>query len=308
MGGTLTGSGGTVAQGGTGTGGSGQGGSGVGGAARGGSGQGGSGQGGAARGGSGQGGSGQGGAARGGSGQGGSGVGGDTNTTCDLSGSPSPGSAAFTWYTLTQGSYVENGHYQVACGYHGQGQGQSPDVVQNIADSGHFVAIPGQDSSNFENVKYCGACVELQGQNGSKVIATVIDECPISSNPICQRSGALDISKTAFDKLGFSVGDPSGTTWKFVPCPVTGNIKVRIKPGNPNMIFIENTVLAIKSVSMNGQQASRTSYGCWQFGGNINGGASLELTDMADRKVTVTVSNTTADQDQDTGKQLPACK
>jgi hypothetical protein len=60
-------------------------------------------------------------------------------------------------------------------------------------------------------------------------------------------------------------------------------------------------------VSGPGGSASRTSYGSWHFNSNISSGAQLTLTDAANRTLTVTVSSTTVDQNQDTGKQFPTC-
>jgi expansin (peptidoglycan-binding protein) len=250
---------------------------------------------------------GHGGAATGGVATGGVSTGGVTSTPCTLQGSPNPGSASFTYYYFAQGTYKDtgSGKYQTACGYLGTGNGMT-DTVDNIAGPNYFVAIPGQNSSNFENSKYCGGCVQLTN-GGTSVIATVIDECPQSSNPLCT-NGHLDVSKSAFDKLGYKVGNPSGTTWKFVPCPIKGNIVVRVKPGNMNEIYIENLIVALQSVSMDGQQANRQSYGAWHFSGNISAGATLMLTDIAGRMVSVKVESTTQGQNQDTGVQFPTCQ
>jgi hypothetical protein len=230
-----------------------------------------------------------------------------TSTGCTLSGSPSPGSGSFTYYYFSQGTYKDpnSGKYQTACGYLGTANGMT-DTVENVGTPNYFVAIPGKNSNDFSNSKYCGGCVQLTN-GGNSVIATVIDECPQDSNPKCINAH-LDVSKTAFDKLGYTAGDPTGTTWKFVPCPVTGNVKVRVKNGNPNEIYIENAILALQSVTMNGSQANRQSYGAWHFGGNISAGATLTLTDVASRTITVTVANTNQGQNQDTGKQFPTCQ
>jgi hypothetical protein len=273
-------------------------------------GQGNAGRGGQASGGS-SGGKGSAGSNTGGNGTGGStggnSTGGVTSTPCNLTGSPNPGSGSFTYYYFGQGTYKDpnSGKYQTACGYLGTGNGMT-DTVENIAGPTYFVAIPGQNSSNFENNKYCGGCVQLSN-GGNSVIATVIDECPHDSNPLCT-NGHLDVSKSAFDRLGYNVGNPSNTTWKFVPCPVMGNVKVRVKNGNPNEIYIENAILALQSVTMDGAQANRQSYGAWHFNGNIAAGAQLVLTDVVGRTITVTVANTTPGQNQDTGKQFPTCQ
>ena len=94
--------------------------------------------------------------------------------------------------------------------------------------------------------------MQITGQNGKNVIATIIDECPYGgdgNNSACANNpnGHLDLSVDVFNQLGYSVGNPSGTNWKFVPCPVTGNIIARVKPGNPNELFLENTVLAVRA-------------------------------------------------------------
>src|SRR6185369_7567079 len=110
-------------------------------------------------------------------------------------------------------------------------------------------------SSNFNSNGKCGACAQVTNTgNGRSVVVTIIDECPQDSNPVCagNPNGHLDLSKSAFDTLGFSTGNPSsGVAWKYVPCPTAGGVKLRIKPGNPNQVFIENEVTAIASVVSN---------------------------------------------------------
>jgi hypothetical protein len=236
------------------------------------------------------------------------------STSCNI-GPANNGSGTFTNYSFGQGTGMQNGYYVTACGYHGHETGGSTsDTVDNIANnspakSGYFAAIPSQSSSNFDSSKYCGACAQITN-GGNSVIVTVIDACPEDSNPPCKSNpnGHLDLSVPAFDALGYSTGDPKNTTWKFVPCPVSGNVFVRIKPGNPNEIFIEGGVTAIASVTLNGAQATRQSYGAWHFSNNIAGGSTLMLTDLAGRSLSVQVNSTTADQNQDTGKQFPKCQ
>jgi len=186
------------------------------------------------------------------------------------------------------------------------------DTVQEIANtspasSSYFAAIPGQSGSNFDTVNSCGACVQVTN-GGKSIIATIIDECPEDSNPPCKSdpSGHLDLSWSAWSALGYSVGNPSGTTWKMVPCPVSGNVFARIKSGNANQVYIENSVLAITGVTMNGSGGQHLSYGPWQMNGNV-AGQSLTLTDKAGRTLQIT-PNGGADQQYDTGKQFPKCQ
>jgi expansin (peptidoglycan-binding protein) len=235
-------------------------------------------------------------------------------TACTI-GPSSSGTGSFTNYSFGQGTAMQNGYYQTACGYHGHETTGVPtsDTVDNIATTspaaaGYFAAIPGQSGTNFDSSKYCGACARITN-GGNSVIVTVIDECPENSNAPCQNNpnGHLDLSVPAFNALGYATGNPNNTSWQFVPCPVTGNVMVRIKPGNPNEIFIENEITPIASVTLSGAQAVRQSYGAWHFASNIAAGSTLMLTDIAGRALSVTVSSTTADQNQDTGHQFPTC-
>ena len=237
------------------------------------------------------------------------GTGGVTSTSCTLTNHS--GNGSFTYYYFGQGTAKDGSGYRTACGYYGTESGQV-DTIQNIANTSpakntYFAAIPGQNG--FDSKSHCGECVQITGQNGKQVIATIIDECPYGgdgNNSACANNpnGHLDLSVDVFNQLGYSTGNPSGTNWKFVPCPVTGNIVARVKPGNPNELFLENSILAITAVA----GASRTSYGTWHFGGNLSSGQSIQLTDEANRQLTIQLSSTSQGQNQDTGKQFPACQ
>jgi len=265
--------------------------------------------GGGSTGGSSSGGSSSGGSSSGGS-TGGSSTGGSTGggtTSCSVLPALGAGQQSLTWYYFGQGTFKNGSQYQTACGYLGTESGTDDPVSNIAAPNDYFVAIPGASSSNFTNSNYCGACVQITNtNNGRSVTATVTDECPIDSNPACATAGHLDVSKTAFDALGFSVGNPSsGVSWKVVPCNVSGNVKVRVKSGNANQVYIENERLPIQSVSQNGGQATRLSYGAWQLPSNA-AGTTLVLTDSSGRTLSIPVNSSTSDQD--TGKQFPACQ
>jgi expansin (peptidoglycan-binding protein) len=239
------------------------------------------------------------------------GSGGSPPTQCTLQNHS--GNGSFTWYYFGQGTARDGSGYRTACGYYGTENGQT-DTIENIASMSpasatYFAAIPGQNG--FDSKSHCGECVQITGQNGTTIVATVIDECPYGSdggNSACAANagGHLDLSKAAFDRLGYPVGNPSGTNWKFIPCPVGGNVKVRFKSGNNNEFFVENVITPIASISVNGTSASRQSYGAWHVGSAISTPATLNLTDMAGRMLSVTLNGGTSNQD--TGKQFPACQ
>jgi hypothetical protein len=229
------------------------------------------------------------------SGSSGSGTGGSSSSTATSSSSSSRnpagpctfgtaynGNASFTWYYFGQGPMP----YKGACGYgvseSGSGQNAS-DTAQNIAStspakSTYFAAIPG--SNGFNTVTSCGACVEVTN-GGSKIVATIIDECPTDNgqNPKCSQTGHLDLSTQAFDALGYSTGSPSGTTWKFVACPVTGNIKAVANATGE--YYLQNSVYPIASV--NGQAPTRYGY----F--NVNPGSVTATSTVINQSITITI-------------------
>jgi expansin (peptidoglycan-binding protein) len=231
------------------------------------------------------------------------------STPCDIGPSHSDGS--FTWYHFSQGTGRDGEGYRSACGYYGTANG-TVDTIENIANmtpasNQYFVAIPANGPNDFNTNEYCGACVELSNGN-NKVIATVIDQCPITSNPLCTQGAHLDVSKTAYDRLGYSVGNPTNTTWKFVACPVTGNVKVRIKPSNTTQVYIENGITSVSEVEVQGVgMATHLSYGAWELNTNAIG-KTLILTDVAGRKLNIKVKDAAANVNQDTGVQFPKCQ
>lgn len=276
------------------------------------------GSGGGGAGGRASGGSGPGGSAQGGSGSGATGTGGATSTPCTLPNHSGMGS--FTHYYFGMGTGKDGSGYRTACGYYGTEGGSSQsgpnDTIQNVASMSpasdkYFAAIPGQNG--FDSRFNCGACVQLTGQNGKMIIATIADECPYGNdggNSVCgaNSGGHLDLSTAAFDQLGYSVGDPKNTNWKFVPCPVTGNIVLQIKNGNNNEFFIQNSILAIKAVARGSETATMQKYGAWHFSGALNVGDMLTLTDSSNRTLTIQVKSTAMGQNQDTMTQFPRCQ
>jgi expansin (peptidoglycan-binding protein) len=226
---------------------------------------------------------------------------GSTSLPADCTwGSAWNGNGSFTWYYFGQGTYRTGNGYKTACGYAGtesSGGGQSAvDTVSNVASTSlakatYFAAIPGTSPSQFDTVADCGSCVEITGMNGNKIVATIVDECPTDSNPLCT-TGHLDLSTQAFDALGYSVGDPSGTTWKFVPCPVTGNI-VAVQNA-ANQYYLQNSVYPITSVNGRGP----SNYGYFNVSpGNVS---------IASSVVGQTIAANIPGGGGDTGAQFPS--
>jgi expansin (peptidoglycan-binding protein) len=117
----------------------------------------------------------------------------------------------------------------IACGYGiqpgnlGNGDG---DAVNGIAEPTLFAAM---NTQNFQDAAACGACVEMSYQ-GRSVTVTVVDECPIGSNPTCT-AGHIDLSRGAWNQL---TGNAPGTqifgvNWRYVPCQTTGKVTIELK-------------------------------------------------------------------------------
>ena len=258
----------------------------------------------------------------GGGGGGASGASGSSGTA-GTGGMPAPtqctlqnhsGNGSFTWYNFAQGTARDGSGYRTACGYYGTANGTT-DTVENIASMSpaaatYFVAVPGQNG--FDSKSHCGECVQITGQNGTVIIATVTDECPYGSdgdNPPCANNptGHLDLSYDAFQQLCYSRGDPTGTSWRIVPCPVTGNVKVSFKQGNNNEIFIENGVTSFSTVTINGLPATRQKYGAWHIDGAIMLPAAIHTVDRYGRTLDFTL-NSNSTSNQDTGQRSPTCQ
>jgi hypothetical protein len=223
-------------------------------------------------------------------------------TACTLD-QPHIGTGSFTYYWLGQRPQTEPPGYRTACGYYATESSGMIDTVENIANTGlakssYFAAIPGQNG--FDTRSNCGACVQISGPNGKTIIATIVDECPYGSdgsNPPCadNPAGHLDLSYDAFQQLGFSRGDPTATSWRIVPCPVTGNVKVRFKAGS------------FETVLINGITATRQKYGAWQVGSTIVLPAAIHTVDRFGRTLDFTLGSSST-SNQDTGQRSPSCQ
>jgi hypothetical protein len=240
---------------------------------------------------------------------------GTTSAACTWSGALQyNGNASFTCYYFGQGPKQTASGYKSACGYNvtettggsGNNCGQSAsDTADNTANTGlakstYFAAIPGDSNGGFSNVVHCGECAELTNPgSGHSVIVTIIDECPVNGgqNSPCASAGHLDVSMQAFNALDYSIGDPSGTTWKSVPCPVTGTIKAVLNAGIASQVYFQNMVYPLKSVS----NATQSQYGYWQFSGGGAGGPAA-LTDVEGHTVTATIPSGGGDM----GVQFPS--
>jgi expansin (peptidoglycan-binding protein) len=98
--------------------------------------------------------------------------------------------------------------------------------VVGITNPTLFAAM---NTQNYDNANACGSCLEMSYQ-GRTVTVTVVDECPIGSNPTCT-AGHVDLSRGAWNMLtnnapGTQIG---GVNWREVACPTTENVTFQLK-------------------------------------------------------------------------------
>jgi expansin len=204
---------------------------------------------------------------------------------CNAQGLTSVNGGQGTVYWFGQGT-VNYGN--IACGYGiqpgnlGNGQG---DAVTGIANPTMFVAI---NTTNYRGSASCGACVEMNYQ-GRTVNATVVDECPIGSNPTCT-AGHLDLSRGAWNALTNNAGgtEISGVNWRFVPCTTQANVTIELKePSNAywNQFLVRGHRFPIQKAEVeldNGTwvQASRTQYNFFEPPEGVMGTYRVRVTDV----------------------------
>lgn len=78
----------------------------------------------------------------------------------------------------------------------------------------------------WDTAAHCGECVKVKGPKGGDVVIKIVDQCPEC------KTGDLDFSPTAFDKLADRVQGRVPISWYPVPCPVSGGIEYHFKDGS----------------------------------------------------------------------------
>jgi expansin (peptidoglycan-binding protein) len=223
---------------------------------------------------------------------------------------PAANNGSVTRYDFNQGTSLPACTYVIT--HTGNGNDGDWDTVEGIStgDGGYFGAMNTED---YALGAACGACVEASYQ-GKKVVLTIVDECPLKGpkpNPKCTK-GHIDLSRKAIRQLqpNGSLEDLNGVSWHYVKCPANGNVKARLHPNqNPNWqpIVIENGLYPLKSVTLNGVNATRAGN---DAGGNawIATGQktpyTVRATDVNDNTITFSYGDTGL---KDVGQQF-MCK
>ncbi|GIE88029.1 expansin EXLX1 family cellulose-binding protein [Actinoplanes regularis] len=136
----------------------------------------------------------------------------------------------------------------------------------------------------------CGAYLDVTGPKG-KVRVKVFDSCPECD------AGHLDLSRTAFKKIGAEVSGIISIKYKLVTNPsVPGPISVRIKEGASQYWFaarIDNHANLLSSVKVAGpggsfKTAHRTDFNYWLIDSGAGSGPyKIKITDVYGNTTTV---------------------
>jgi expansin len=188
---------------------------------------------------------------------------------------PAANNGSVTRYDFKQGTSLPACAYAIT--HTGNGSDGDWDTVEGIStgNGGYFGAM---NTTDFAQGAACGACVEAS-YNGKKVVLTIVDECPIGSNPLCVK-GHIDLSRKAIRQLesNSNLENLKGVSWKYVKCPAMGNVQARLHPNqnaNWQPVVVENGLYPLKSVTLNGVNATRA--------GNASGGNAWLATGMGQK-------------------------
>jgi hypothetical protein len=98
----------------------------------------------------------------------------------------------------------------------------------------------------------CGECWEIDTINGTEVVM-IADLCPIEGNPLCAgRHFHIDLANEAAEAVGGGANDEGSA--RRVPCPVSGDVHVRVNNRNPSYLRIApmNHRIPIRSIDFRG--------------------------------------------------------
>ncbi|GIE95710.1 hypothetical protein Ari01nite_31750 [Paractinoplanes rishiriensis] len=145
-----------------------------------------------------------------------------------------------------------------------------------------FVAL---GPNEYSNGAACGSYLDVSGPKG-KVRVKVTDQCP-ECGP-----GHIDLSRTAFKKIGAEIDGIIPISYKTVTNPGTpGPISVRVKEGSSKFwlaVLIDNHANQLASVTVNGKSTHREDFNYWIIDAGAGGGPfKIKITDVYGRSTTV---------------------
>jgi expansin (peptidoglycan-binding protein) len=162
-----------------------------------------------------------------------------------------------------------------------------------------FVAL---GPEQYANGAACGTYLDVTGPKGT-IRVKVIDSCPECA------AGHLDLSRTAFKKIGAEVAGIIPITYRTVRNPsVPGPLSVRLKEGSSRYWFaalIDNHGNRLSSVKVGGHATQRADYNFWIIDAGAGPGPfTIKITDVYGRSATVSGIKLSPERTQTTTARL----
>ncbi|RYO81869.1 hypothetical protein DL764_009698 [Monosporascus ibericus] len=103
--------------------------------------------------------------------------------------------------------------------------------------------------SRWNSAAQCGSCVSVKGPNGKTIKAMVVDKCPECD------ANKLDLFQNAFTQIGDLSQGIIDITWDYVPCGITGPLKVRNKSGTSAYLGSQKRFISFSMQVVNSNSA-----------------------------------------------------
>lgn len=214
---------------------------------------------------------------------------------------PTTGPTATATSTPTSGStptYTGEGTYYDANGDGNCMFGPSPNDLM----------VAAMNNPQYNTAAWCGAYVAVTGPNGSTVVQ-IVDRCPEC------KSGDLDLSPQAFDKIANRIDDRVSIRWHLVSPALSGPVSYHFKDGSNQWWTAvqvrnhRNPVATFQYKASDGtwKTVARTSYNYFVATSGMGSGPfTFRITDIYGNTLTDTVSSLVADATFPGAAQFPA--
>ncbi|KAG2817858.1 hypothetical protein PC129_g10701 [Phytophthora cactorum] len=146
------------------------------------------------------------------------------------------------------------------------------------------------NNEQWDGLQNCGRCAEVScaddrcADQSTSVVVQILDRCPEC------KQGDLDLSPSVFKTLTGSHPSRYTIKWKFVDCPVSGNVNYCLKGGSNNYwmgVQPTNCATGVKSLKINGQDTTMLGSAYYY----LLDGASQVQTDLTSLTISLTDVN-----------------
>uniref|UniRef100_M4BM08 Expansin-like EG45 domain-containing protein n=1 Tax=Hyaloperonospora arabidopsidis (strain Emoy2) TaxID=559515 RepID=M4BM08_HYAAE len=146
------------------------------------------------------------------------------------------------------------------------------------------------NSEQWDGLQNCGRCAEVSCSDdrcpdkSKTILVQLLDHCPECKH------GALDLSPSVFTALTGTTPSRYKVAWKFVDCPVSGNINYCLKGGSNTYwtaVQPTNVATGVKSLQINGHDTVMLDSAYYY----VLDGVSETQTQLTDMTITLTDIN-----------------